>query len=120
MRKFIGVTSHVMYFLKFTNIVITPERGHSTIKIYVVPTEMKCDPDSIDITKIDNVWTKEMYCENINTKYDASGYENGKNKNENFKLLVNGECAHKSQYAQKYLIEFDGSFVLTEVPFVDH
>jgi hypothetical protein len=116
MRKFIGVTYHVGYFSTFTNINIT----QGTIKIYIVPNNMKGDPDNIDTTQLSNVFLDEMNCDvKYDIKYDASGYMNG-NTNENFKLLVNGECVHASQYTMKYLIEFTGSFVLTDVSFVDH
>lgn len=118
MQKFIGLTSHVWYYSTFTNININSQGEQHTIKIYIIPPNIKCNSESVDTTLLDTVWIKEMNCENIETEYDASGYLS--NHNENFKLLVNGKCVHASQYTQKYLIEFKGSFVLTEVSFIDH
>lgn len=124
MRKFIGTTSHVRYFSKFTNISITSTTKH-TLKIYLVPDKIKTEfPDNVDVKQLTMIWTKEMDCGTINTIYDPSNYSSGnrENINENFRLIINGECVHASQYIQKYLIEFNKEFefVTNETSFVDH
>jgi len=113
MRQFIGMTSHIGYFSKITNISIS---NAQKVKIYDITN--KCDIN-VDTSKLNIVWMKELKYEDVITKYDTSNYENGKN-NENFKLIVNGECIHSSKYLHTYMIEYDGDFILNESIFVDH
>ena len=60
----------------------------------------------------------------IDTFYDATNYEDFYNKdkdvNLNFRLFVNKECVHASQYVKKYLIVFDGDYTLKVHKYVDH
>lgn len=105
-RVFIGCTSHIGYFSKFTSMTL-----NGTYKIYIVPIKK----DIQDVSKL------EMIIEgngNVEIKYDGSAYPNGENKN--FKLLVNGECIHVTKYINKYLVEFNGAYTLKEESFVDH
>lgn len=117
MKQFIGMTSKAMYMYKFTNISIP---NANTIKIYLVPTNVKCTAENIDISQLELVWTKVMNGENFETKYDSINYVDGAHGDDNFKLLANGECIHKSKYLQKYLIETAELFTLNVTNFVDH
>lgn len=114
MKQFIGATSHVMYYSKFTDIHVT---NATSINIYTVPSKSTIENASGTL-----IWTKEVG--EIITLYDSANYEDFYNKNKdrskNFRLFVNGECIHASEYTQKYLIEFDGEYTLKVNNFVDH
>jgi len=122
MKQFVGLTSSAMYFKKITNISI--DIKECEIKVYCVPFKPLCDPESVDTTKLKCVWSNKFSNESLKTKYDSSGYVNGNcEANENFKLLINDVVIHNSQYVEKYLIEFNGTydtFVLAVSQFVDH
>lgn len=127
MKKLIGATSHVMYYHKFTNIYIT--NAMNTIKIYDVPSNTKLDVDTcvdidtcvdvdtsvdIDTKQLSLVWSKEIDNEEFEIECDAPNYMDHKNNDTNFRLMINGECVNSSKFVQKYLIEFDGYYVLKE------
>ena len=58
MKKFIGMTSHIWYFSKFTDICITLK--DPLVKIYIISDKIKDNEDCIDISKLEQVWTKEI------------------------------------------------------------
>lgn len=118
MKLFIGMTKHIGYFSKFTHITIT--NAQNKVVIYIVPTKLKLE--DIKPEKLNKIWTKNVNGEDVDVVYDSSNYEklSNDNKDANFRLFVNGACIHASIYAQKYLIEFDGTYILKETDFVDH
>jgi len=124
MRKYIGLTSKARYFMNLTNINISVLKS-SVIKIYNIPFGIKIEPESInidDFVMVYSIDTKNMDRESFETRYDTSNYLNNPKGDRNgyFRLFVNDVCVHSAQYLQKYLIEFEGEFTLTEEQFVDH
>ena len=121
-KQFIGLTWHAGYFSKCTDISISDIDNGKTVKIYLVPSEEKRSSiENIDITKLQLICEKKVETGKLETYYDSSNYESDSYRgNEKFKLLVDGQSVHATQYMEKYLIGFDGSFVLKDTKHVDH
>lgn len=115
MKQYIGLTWKIHYYHKFTDIDIIHT---NTVKIYNVPTNIKCDVTELDMLDLELIWEKDVngYVETV---YDSSNYMNG-GKHDNFRLFVNNEVVHASKYIQKYLIVFDGMYSIKVSDFMDH
>jgi len=130
-RIFIGAISRISYFYKFRDITIDPI-DDSIINVYIIPNGTLGNADNIDITNIQLILSEKIKSNensSLMVSYDYSGYDvynehyvhdKNININENFKLYVNNVCIHSTQYFQKYLLEFEGTYTLKETTYIDH
>lgn len=123
MKVCVGNVYHVGYYstIQTAEINLTP----CVMKLYLVenPDTRTQIKDAAQIkTPLKQVYEIKIDTStSVKVSYDTSGYERGgRSVTENFKLMIDGKAVHSSQFVQTYVIEFEGSAIVSQNMFVDH